>query len=157
MFHHSLYSQSLGSKQSSMISAQHTSTSYKATPVRILTSGTIKENILLTCGVCDDPVLTTINTIAIDTSNLRLIWTVKLTNHSGAEQIDYFSNFSLQDASGQKYQGTGDLNTDFFLNAGQIVAETEIFSFLPRPAVSYTLIARFGSSGITYDPVQFTF
>ena len=35
--------------------------------------------------------------------------------------------------------------------------KTEIFSFLPRPGVSYTLVARFGISGITYDPLQFTF
>src|SRR6266487_528954 len=64
--------QSPGSNQSSMTSAQHTSASYKATPVRTLTSGTIKENITLGCGVCNDPILTTINTITIDTTNLRL-------------------------------------------------------------------------------------
>ena len=55
------------------------------------------------------------------------------------------------------YEGTGDLNTVFILSAGQIVPETEIFSFLPHPGVSYTLIARLGGSGITYNPVQFTF
>ena len=33
----------------------------------------------------------------------------------------------------------------------------QIFSFLPRPGISYTLVARFGVSGITYDPLQFTF
>ena len=48
-------------------------------------------------------------------------------------------------------------NTVFILSAGQIVLETEIFSFLPRPGVSYTLIARLGGSGITFDPIQFTF
>lgn len=138
-----------------MTSARQASASQKATPVRTLTPGTIKANVLLTCDTCDDPILTTINTI--DISNLRLIWTVKLTNHSGAQQIDYFSDFNLQDSSGHTYQGTGDLNTDFFLNAGQIELETEIFSFLPRPGVSYTLIARLGVSGIAYDPVQFTF
>ncbi len=85
------------------------------------------------------------------TISLRIAW------ESGAEQIDTFADFSLQDPSGNTYEGTGSLNTGFILSAGQIVLETEIFSFLPRPGVAYTLIARLGSSGITYDPVQFTF
>ncbi len=146
-----------GSNQSATTSAQHATAHLKATPVRTLTPGTIKENITLGCGVCDDPVLTTINTITIDTTNLRLIWVVKLFNHSGAQQIDYFNDFSLQDPSGNTYQGTGDLNTPSFLSAGQIEVETEIFSFLPHPGISYTLNTRLGSSGIAYDPVQFTF
>jgi len=93
----------------------------------------------------------------MDTTNLRMIWVVKLDNQSGAEQIDYFAEFSLQDSFGNTYEGTGDLNTDIFLRAGQMAFKTEIFSFLPRPGVSYTLIAQFGISGITYDPLQFTF
>jgi hypothetical protein len=129
----------------------------KKTPVLTLTPGTIKENVLLTCGVCNDPVLTTINTITIDTTHLRMIWIVKLNNQSGSEQVDNFAAFSLQDPSSNIYEGTGALNNVFIVSAGQIVLETEIFSFLPRPGVSYTLIARLGSSGISYDPVQFTF
>ena len=58
---------------------------------------------------------------------------------------------------GNTYEGTGSLNTDFFLSAGQTAFKTEIFSFLPRPGVSYMLVARFGVSGLTYDPLQFTF
>ena len=145
------------SSQSAITPAQNVTAALKTTPVRTLTPGTIKENVRLTCGVCNDPVLTTINTITLDTTNLRVIWVVKLNNHSGAQQIDYFSDFSLQDPSGNTYKGTGDLDTPSFLSAGQIVLETEIFSFLPRPGVSYTLIARLGSSGVTYDPLQFTF
>jgi hypothetical protein len=148
---------SIGSNQSSMTSAQHASVTQKATPVRTLTPGTIKENITLACGTCNDPILTTINTITIDTTNLRLVWIVKLNNESGTEQVDNFNDFSLQDPNGNIYEGTGNLNTVFILSAGQIVLETEIFSFLPRPGVSYTLIARLGGAGITYDPVQFTF
>ena len=109
------------------------------------------------CGVCNNPVHTTINSITIDSTNLRLIWTITLQNQSGAQQTDYFSEFSLQDPLGNMYEGTGSLNTDFFLSAGQKALQTEIFSFLPRPGVSYTLVARFGVSGITYDPLQFTF
>ena len=112
---------------------------------------------MLTCSGCDDPVHTTINSITIDTTNLRLIWTITLHNESGAQQTDYFAQFSLQDPLGNTYEGTGNLNTDFFLSAGQMVLKTEIFSFLPRPGVSYTLVARFGISGLTYDPLQFTF
>jgi hypothetical protein len=148
---------SMGSNQSAITSSQHANVSQKATPVRTLTPWTIKENITLACGTCNDPVLTTINTITIDTTNLRLVWVVKLNNESGSEQVDNFTDFNLQDPNGNIYVGTGNLNTVFILSAGQIVIETEIFSFLPRPGVSYTLIARLGGSGINYDPVQFTF
>ena len=145
------------SSQSAITPAQNVTAALKTTPARTLTPGTIKENETLTCGGCNDPVLTTINTITIDTTTLRTVWVVKLNNHSGAQQIDYFSDFSLQDPSGNTYKGTGDLDTPLFLSAGQIALETEIFSFLPRPGVPYTLIARLDSSGVTYDPLQFTF
>ena len=146
-----------GSQQAGIASAQHATAPQKTSPGRILTPGTIKEDITLTCGSCNDPVLSTINSITIDTTNLRLIMTVALNNISGAKQIDYFAAFNLQDPFSSTYQGTGELNTNFFLGAGQRVIKTEIFSFLPRPGVSYTLIARLGISGITYDPIQLTF
>jgi hypothetical protein len=145
-----------GSNQAVSAPAQHAAAPLKTTPVRILTPGTIKENMTLTCGVCNDPVLTTIKSITIDTTNLRTVWTVTLNNQSGAEQIDYFIEFSLQDPLGNTHEGTGNLNSDFFLSAGQMASKTEIFSFLPRPGVSYALVARFGISGITYDPYQLT-
>ncbi len=148
---------STGSNQAGIAPAQHATVLLKTTPVRILTPGTIKENRTLICSGCNDPVLTTINSITIDITNLRTVWTVTLNNESGAQQIDYFSEFSLQDPLGNMYEGTGELNADFFLSAGQMASKTEIFSFLPRPGVSYTLIARFGISGITYDPHQLTF
>jgi hypothetical protein len=150
-------SQSTGSNPAGISPAQHTTSLFKTTPVRILTPGTIKENMTLTCSGCNDPVHTTINSITIDTTNLRLIWTITLNNESGAQQTDYFAEFSLQDPFGNIYEGTGNLNTDFFLNAGQTAMKTEIFSFLPRPGVSYILVARFGVSGRTYDPFQLTF
>ena len=150
-------SRSTASNQAGISPAQHMTSPLKTTPARILTPGTIIENRMLTCSVCNDPVHTTINSIMIDTTNLRLIWTLTLQNQSGAQQTDYFAEFSLQDPLGNTYEGTGNLNTDFFLSAGQMVFKTEIFSFLPRPGVSYLLVAHFGISGITYDPLQFTF
>ena len=146
-----------GSNQAGIAPDQHATAPLKTTPMRILTPGTIKENRMLTCGVCNDPVHTTINAITIDTTNLRTVWTVTLNNQSGAQQTDYFAQFSLQDPLGNTYDGTGELNADFFLSAGHMASKTEIFSFLPRPGVSYTLVARFGVSGITYDPLQFTY
>jgi hypothetical protein len=143
---------STGSNQASIIPTQHA-----AAHVRKLTPDTIKENVMLTCSGCNDPVLTTITSITVDTTNLRTVWTIKLENVSGAQQIDYFAEFSLQDLFGNTYEGTGNLNTDFFLDAGQTSVKTEIFSFLPRPGVSYLLIARFGIAGLTYDPLQFSF
>ena len=90
-------------------------------------------------------------------TTVGLVWIVKLNNESGAEQVDNFNDFNLQDPYGNIYEGTGNLNNVFILGAGQIVLETEIFSFLPRPGVSYTLMARLGVSGITYEPLQFSF
>jgi hypothetical protein len=150
-------SRSTGSNQTGTTSAQHATTPQKASPGRILPPGTINENVTLTCSVCNNPVHTTINSITIDTTNLRLIWKITLQNQSGAQQTDYFAQFSLQDPLGNTYEGTGSLNTDFLLDVGQRAFKTEVFSFLPRPDVSYTLVARFGISGLTYDPLQFTF
>jgi hypothetical protein len=90
------------------------------------------------------------------TTNLRTVWTIRLQNESGAQQIDYFAEFSLQDPFGNRYDGTGNLNTDFFLDAGQTAMKTEIFSFLPNPSTTYTLTTRLGISGTTYDPFQVT-
>lgn len=150
-------SESMGSNQASISPAQYTTSPFKPASLQTLTPGTIKENVTLTCGGCNDPVHTTIKSITIDTRNLRTVWTVTLNNQSGAQQTDYFAEFSLQDSLGNTYEGTGELNADFFLSAGQTVFRTEIFSFLPRPGVSYILVARFGISGLTYDPLQLTF
>jgi hypothetical protein len=68
---------SLGSNRPSLTSALHASVSQKQTPVPMLTPGTIKENITLSCSACNDPILTTINTITIDTTNVRLVWDVE--------------------------------------------------------------------------------
>lgn len=148
---------SSGSNQPSLTSAQHALVSRKQTPVSMLTPGTIKENISLGCGTCNDPILVNIVTITNDLTNQRMVWVVKLNNVSGSEQVDTFSDFSLQDPNGNTYEGTGSLNTVFILSAGQIVLATEIFSVLPRPGVPYTLITHLGVSGRSYDPIQFTF
>jgi hypothetical protein len=143
---------SAGTNQASILTTQHV-----AAHVRTLTPGTINENVMLTCSGCDDPVLTTITSITVDTTNLRTVWTIKLRNVSGAQQIDFFAEFNLHDPFGNTYEGTGNLNTDFFLDAGQMALKTEIFSFLPNPSTTYTLTTRLGISGITYDPFQVTF
>ena len=140
------------SNQASIIPTRHA-----AAPVRTLTAGTIKEHMMLTCSGCDDPVLTTITSIMVDTANLRTVWTMRLKNESGAQQIDYYAEFGLQDPFDNTYEGTGNLNSDYFLEAGQTAVKTEIVSFLPSPGVSYTLVARLGISGLTYDPLQVTF
>jgi hypothetical protein len=59
------------SSQSAIIPTQNVTALLKITPIQTLTPGTIKENDTLTCGGCNDPVLTTINTVTIDTTNLR--------------------------------------------------------------------------------------
>lgn len=158
--HLSLFSYSSGSassNQAGITSAQSATSPQQPSPDARVTPATIKENVMLTCGTCNDPVLTTLRSITIDTTNYRVIMTVALHNISGAQQIDYFAEFSLQDQFGTTYQGTGELNSDYFLDAGQTAMKTEIFSFLPRPGVPYTLVALLGIAGITYDPLQVTF
>ncbi len=81
---------STGSNQEGISPAEHTMSPALTTPVRILTPGTIKENRTLTCSVCNNPVHTTINSITIDTTNLRTVWTITLQNQSGAQQTDFF-------------------------------------------------------------------
>jgi hypothetical protein len=138
-------------------SAQHRIARQQPVPMRTVTPGTIKVHAMLTCGMCDEPVLTTLTSITVDTTDHRLIFGVTLQNVSGAQEIDYFAEFSLQDPFGNRYDGTGNLNSDFFLDAGQTAMKTEIFSFLPNPNTTYTLTTRLGISGITYDPLQVTF
>ncbi len=137
-------------------SAQRTIARQQPVPMRTVTPGTIKVHAMLTCGMCDEPVLTTLTSITVDTTDHRLIFGVTLQNVSGAQQIDYFAEFSLQDPFGNRYDGTRNLNTDFFLDVGQTAMKTEIFSFLPNPKTTYTLTTRLGISGTTYDPFQVT-
>ena len=54
----------------------------------------------------------------MDTTKVRTIWKVILYNRSGIQQIDYFTTFNLQDPFGNTYEGTGALNSDFFVDAG---------------------------------------
>ena len=70
---------SVGSNQASIIP-----TRYANIPGRTLNPGTIKENMMLTCSDCSNPVLTTITSITVDTTNLRTVWTIRLKNESGA-------------------------------------------------------------------------
>src|SRR5260370_421366 len=59
------------SNQAGISPAQHTTSSFKPAPVQAVTAGTIKENITLTCSVCNDPVLTPITSITIYTTRTR--------------------------------------------------------------------------------------
>jgi len=95
-------------------SAQRTIARQQPVPMRTVTPGTIKVHATLTCGMCNEPVLTTLTSIAVDTTDHRLIFRATLQNVSGAKQIDYFAEFSLQDPFGNRYDGTGNLNSDFF-------------------------------------------
>ena len=79
---------STGSNQAGISSAQYRTSPDLPAPLKTVTPGTIKEILTLTCSGCDDPVHTTVNSITIDTTNLRTVWTVTLNNQSGAQQID---------------------------------------------------------------------
>jgi hypothetical protein len=65
-----------GSTQAGASSALRTSARQQTFPTRTVTPGTIKEHATLTCGRCSDPVLTTLTSITIDTTDRRLIFLV---------------------------------------------------------------------------------
>jgi hypothetical protein len=127
------------------------------TIAQTVTFGTITKNVLLTCSGCDDPIRVTINTITFDPADGRMIWVISFQNVSGTWHYVQ-GDFTLQDSSGNQFNGTGDASTSSYLDSGQAVQLKEIFTFVPTHGVSYTLSASVWiDRKITFDPVQFTF
>jgi hypothetical protein len=135
-------------------------------PTATVTSEVIKLKRVLTC-TCDDPIQVTINRMVINTTTRTMTWNLTLLNTSAAPQAFHFSQFSLQDASGTLYQGSGVIlsaydNPKSPLGAGATVQGTVIFSFVPYAGGAYVLAAGIephsGTSPvIQFDPASFTF
>lgn len=132
-----------------------------AQPAATVPSSTLNENILLSCGGCDDPIRVTINTVQVDDANGRMIWNMTLKNVSGNSIGYHFYQYSLV-ASGSQTQIPASFSPD---PGGQLMNDTPytmqaIFAFVPSQNVSYTFTAElaFNSSGqIHFDPVPITF
>ncbi len=132
-----------------------TPTVQPSTPVA---SGLITENLLLTCGGCNDPIHVTINTIQIDTANGRMIWdnTLKDVTNSG---IGYSINeYDLQpNASQTKVPAI--LSQTIMSGSNRPYDVQAIFAFVPFHNVTYVLTVMVGFNGVytTFDPVKITF
>jgi hypothetical protein len=151
-----------------VIATSTNATSQSSTPVvqptATVPSGMITENILLSCGGCNDPIQLTITTVQVDDANGRMVWTTSLKNITG-NQINYsFNEYDLlANGTQTKIPATyspgygGSLNDDTPFNM------EETFAFVPLQNVTYTLtvIMSFNNSTesdqITFNPVPITF
>lgn len=134
-------------------------TSQSAVPVA---SGTIPENILLTCGTnCDDPIHVTITSIHVDDGNGNMTWNISLKNVSGNSMGYGIDTFELL-ASGTQNQ----IHASFAQTSGALpnsdpVTIQGIFSFVPIQNTTYTLTVviqenPFMGPQINFDPAQIT-
>jgi hypothetical protein len=122
----------------------------------------------LSC-TCDDPVTVTITAITVDSTAGHMIWKLSFQNVSGAPQRYGLGFFYLQQASingNNKMYGTGDaiatqtscnVYTGDYLQPGQTVQKSIIFSFIPVANTQYTLMSMLFCPIVTFNPVTLTF
>jgi len=131
-----------------------------AQPAATVASGTITENLLLTCGAnCNDPIRVTITTIQVDGANGRMIWNISMKNVTGSSVNYGVSTFELL-ANGTQTQipatfsqPQGNLpNSDPSIIQGT-------FAFVPLQKTTYTLTVVIESTAgtMTFDPAPVTF
>jgi hypothetical protein len=85
-------------------------------------------------------------------------------NYSNCHFVQSLTSYLVfQDAAGKTYDPSGQLNNEFSLVAGQPLMLTAIYSFLPSPGSTYTLLSSeiwgegFSISGPIYGTTQFIF
>lgn len=155
---------STGVATPSSTATQQTSPSPATTPQTgaSVASGTITENLQLTCGAnCNDPIHVTITTIQVDDGNGNMTWNISLKNVSGSSMSYGINTFELL-ASGTQTQIpiTFPQSTGTLANSDPMSIQG-IFSFVPVQNTTYTLTAGleenpFMGPQITFDPVQIT-
>ncbi len=133
-----------------------------AQPAATMVSGTITENLLLTCGAnCSDPIRVTITTVQVDDANGRMIWNVSLKNITGSSMGYGINTFELL-ASGTQNQ----IPATFSQSSGNLTnndpySVQATFAFVPVQNTTYTLTVvieenPFMGPGINFDPAQIT-
>jgi len=144
---------------------QTTSTTKNGTPAK---DGYFPQNVRLSCGGCDDPILVTITGYTVDSGKGRTAWDVSLYNNTTetySASYFYFEDFSLQGATDTNGVGaSGDLMSSFGhttdIPAEQSINDKLIFSFIPVKGERYTLNAKlyaYPTNGVNFNPVAFTF
>jgi len=133
-----------------------------AQPAATVATGTITENLLLTCGAnCNDPIRVTITTVQVDDANGRMLWNVSLKNVTGSSIGYGVDTFELL-ASGAQTQ----IPATFSQSGGTLTNNDPssiqgTFAFVPVQNTTYTLtivveVNPYGGPQINFDPVQIT-
>lgn len=135
------------------------------------TPRTINENLTIPCASCKFPkMLLVLNTIIVDSISDTATWNFTFINqdtiscgviesvHAG--YINISTPLTLEDTSGNTYQGKGTINQSWAVAAGQSVQLNSIFSSLPMSRTQYTFSLTVNidqcSNGITDNNVYQT-
>ena len=129
-----------------------------AQPVATVASGTITENLLLTCGAnCNDPVRVTITNVQVNDANGNMLWNISMKNITGSSVNYQIETFELL-ASGAQNQIPANFSS---LNGNLPNSDPDtiqgIFAFVPVQNTTYTLtVGIYSGTQISFDPVQIT-
>lgn len=132
-------------------------------PSGVVSDGTIKINKMLACGNCNDPVHVKVDTVTVQNGNGRMIWTLTLTNVSGATIHVYGPTISLHDSTSAQDSSPASISDsdsgfcDPYLDSN--LDCSAIFTFLPYTQTTYTLNVEITGYNfdIKFDPLEVTF
>ena len=129
-------------------------------PAATMPTGTVNENLLLTCGGCNDPIRVTIATVQVDDANGRMIWNISLKDITGNPLHYAMSTFDLQANATQTQIAATFSQVSGDLTSSNPYSIQGIFAFVPTQNTTYTLTAVVYCSelgiNITFDPIQIT-
>jgi hypothetical protein len=133
-----------------------------AQPVATVASGTITENLLLTCGTnCNDPIRVTITTIQVNDADGNMVWNVSLEDITGTNVGYGVGTFELL-ASGSQTQVPATISqSSGTLTNNDPYSIQATFAFVPVLSTTYTLTVAveenpFMGPEITFVPAQVT-
>lgn len=133
-----------------------------AQPVATVASGTITENLLLTCGTnCNDPIQVTITTIQVNDADGNMVWNVSLKDITGTNVGYGIDTFEVL-ASGTQTQIPATISqSSGSLTNGAPYTTQATFAFVPVQNTTYTLTAvieenPFMGPRISFEPAQIT-
>jgi hypothetical protein len=120
----------------------------------LLGDGTYNENVRLSCGDCDAPLLVTITQIQVDTAHDNMHWTFTFYNHSGLTCANIsFNPLQITDQNGVTFTLTGPATMDnsVSIDPGQSASLDGIFSFIAHSGAPYMVSATLatGYCGVT--------
>ena len=111
-----------------------------AQPVATVTSGTMTENLLLTCGAnCNDPIRVTITTIQVNDADGNMVWNISLEDVTGSSVGYGIGTFELL-ASGAQNQIPATISQSSGTLTNNVPYTTQAtFAFVPLQNTTYTL------------------